>query len=42
MMLVRQTAVNEAEKENAKFTQGLMNEVQQKTAELTNALPSLS
>jgi putative nucleotidyltransferase with HDIG domain len=34
--------VNEMEKENAKFTQGLMNELQQKTGELTNALDLLT
>jgi putative nucleotidyltransferase with HDIG domain len=34
--------VNEVEKENAKFTQSLMNEVQQKTAELTDALDLLT
>jgi putative nucleotidyltransferase with HDIG domain len=34
--------VNELEKENAKFTQSLMNEVQQKTAELTQALELLT
>jgi putative nucleotidyltransferase with HDIG domain len=34
--------VSEVEKENAKFTQGLMNEVQQKTAELTKALDLLT
>jgi len=33
--------VNEVEKEHAIFTQGLMNEVQQKTTELTNALDLL-
>jgi putative nucleotidyltransferase with HDIG domain len=34
--------VNEVEKENAEFTQGLMNAVQQKTAELTRALDLLT
>jgi hypothetical protein len=34
--------VNEVEKENAGFTQGLMNEVRQKTADLTNALELLT
>jgi hypothetical protein len=34
--------VNEVEKEHAIFTQGLMNEVQQKTAELTKALDLLT
>jgi hypothetical protein len=33
--------VNEVEKENAEFTRGLMNEVQQKTAQLTDALDLL-
>ena len=33
--------MNEVEKEHAIFTQGLMNEVQQKTTELTNALDLL-
>jgi len=34
--------VNEVEKENAEFTQALMNEVQQKTAQLTDALNLLT
>jgi putative nucleotidyltransferase with HDIG domain len=34
--------VNEVEKENAKFTQGLMNEVQKKTEELTDAFMLLT
>ena len=34
--------MNEMEKENAEFTQGLMNEVQRKTAELTDALDLLT
>ena len=34
--------MNELEKENARFTQGLMNEVQRKTAELTDALDLLT
>jgi HD-GYP domain-containing protein (c-di-GMP phosphodiesterase class II) len=34
--------VNEVEKEHAIFTQGLMNEAQQKTTELTNALDLLT
>jgi putative nucleotidyltransferase with HDIG domain len=42
VMLARYTIVNELEKGNAEFTQGLMNEVQQKTAELTKALDLLT
>jgi hypothetical protein len=34
--------VNELEKENAEFTRVLMNEVQQKTAQLTDALDLLT
>jgi putative nucleotidyltransferase with HDIG domain len=40
-MLARCIIVNEVEKENAEFTRGLMNEVQQKTAQLTDALDLL-
>jgi hypothetical protein len=34
--------VNESEEENAEFTRALMNEVQQKTAQLTDALDLLT
>jgi hypothetical protein len=40
-MLARYIIVNEVEKENAEFIQGLMNAVQQKDAELTKAVDLL-